>query len=486
MPQAAKQDGTFTDEEAVSVCDPSEPIPGFPLKYRWHTGPWRQIFDEQIKLIQDDITHAKAEDKLLVYLSCPISSRGGGYSGTNVDIARRIERRLLERWGEAFWILNPAQYQLESKAGTGLMNRHAKQLNIDLARLRSLGDPNGGDYMRMWTTVLVSNAQKTGTRDVGAPYINTGQFFDAFYFIGPRDVQNFFGTDGVTLTAGIQDYFARKFAADPDFHDYFSVAGIAWQRAQANAAISSAQQHLRDSWEGMRHDFLRYYAVRASVNFSLGSHDEWLIFKLLNQKRREVSRMPLTSWWTAMSASRSPAFSTAARSTLHRLNPASRTAIRWRDAGSKDKPTPPAGSAGPSPAAPAGGRALRAAPDDPAGRPARRGRLAARRCGRNCAPSRADARWRSRCVRASAGPSASRIASSDSLSSAEVASSSSRSGASLRKARAMAMRWRWPPESFTPRSPTMVRMPSGSSSMKSQRAAIAASSTSSSVASGRP
>ena len=119
MPSTVKQYRTFTDEEAASVCAPAEPIAGFPLKYRWHTGPWREIFDEQIRLIKDDITRAKAEGKLLVYLSCPISSRGGGYSGTNVDIARRIERRLLERWGEAFWILNPAQYQLESKAGTG-------------------------------------------------------------------------------------------------------------------------------------------------------------------------------------------------------------------------------------------------------------------------------------------------------------------------------------------------------------------------------
>ena len=52
-----------------------------------------------------------------------------------------------------------------------------------------------------------------------------------------------------------------------------------------------------------------------------------------------------------------------------------------------------------------------------------------------------------------------RIASSDSLSSAEVASSSSSSGASFRNARAIAMRWRWPPDSFTPRSPTIVAMP---------------------------
>ena len=37
---------------------------------------------------------------------------------------------------------------------------------------------------------------------------------------------------------------------------------------------------------------------------------------------------------------------------------------------------------------------------------------------------------------------------------ADVASSRTRIGASLRRTRAMAMRWRWPPESLTPRSPT--------------------------------
>ena len=45
---------------------------------------------------------------------------------------------------------------------------------------------------------------------------------------------------------------------------------------------------------------------------------------------------------------------------------------------------------------------------------------------------------------------------SDSLSSAEVASSRIRIGAFFRMARAMAMRWRSPPESRRPRSPIMV------------------------------
>jgi hypothetical protein len=110
MPRAANPPyGPFTDQEATAICDPTEPVTGFPIKYRWHTGPWQAIFQAQIELIQSDIARAKAEDRLVVYLSCPISSRGGGYSGTNVDVARHVERRLLERWGEAFWILNPAQ-----------------------------------------------------------------------------------------------------------------------------------------------------------------------------------------------------------------------------------------------------------------------------------------------------------------------------------------------------------------------------------------
>jgi hypothetical protein len=163
---------------------------------------------------------------------------------------------------------------LESKAGTGLMNRHAVDLGIDLKRLRALCDPNGGDYMRMWTTVLVSNGANVGPRSVGDKYVDTGQNFDAFYFLGPRDVQDFFGSSGATLTAGIQGYFARKFSSDPDFRDYFSMPGIAWQRAQPSTPIAPRQNELRDAWEGMRYEFLRFYAVRASVNFSLGSHDE--------------------------------------------------------------------------------------------------------------------------------------------------------------------------------------------------------------------
>src|SRR3984957_14650318 len=93
-----------------------EPVKGFRLRFTWLTGDWETIFDEQIALIKSDVARARAEDRLVAYLSCPISSRGGGWSGTNVDVARYVERSILDRWGEAFWVLNPAQYQLESRA----------------------------------------------------------------------------------------------------------------------------------------------------------------------------------------------------------------------------------------------------------------------------------------------------------------------------------------------------------------------------------
>jgi hypothetical protein len=255
-----------------------EPVKGFPLRFTWLTGDWETIFDEQIALIKSDVVRARAEDRLVAYLSCPISSRGGGWSGTNVDIARHVERSLLERWGEAFWILNPAQYQLESKAGKGLINRHAEQFGIDLAALLKKSTPGGGDYMRMWTKVLVEDG--TG---------NLGRNFDAFYFLGPRDVFSFFTqSQSLTLTAGIDAYFARKFSTDAAFRDAFSIPNIDW----GHATQASPGPEARKAWVKQRTDFLRFYGLRASANFSLGSHDEWEIFRLINELRRKKSAQP--------------------------------------------------------------------------------------------------------------------------------------------------------------------------------------------------
>ncbi len=266
------------------------PVEGFQMKFRWQKGEWEQLFNEHLKLIREDIERAKVQGKLIIYLSCPISGRGGGYSGTNVEIAEFTRMRLLKEWGTGFWILNPANYQMESKAGTGLMNRHAKVLWKDLGEkeaLRKLDEliktspAADGDYMRMWTKVLVEDGQH-----------NLGFNFDGFYFLAPSDVLAYFlSGDSGDLTSSIQNYFSRKYSSDSEFRDYYTVRGISWGHDynddnEAQPLLRSEQEKgLVQVWEKRRLDFFRFYALRASINFSLGSHDEWNIWHLLNINR---------------------------------------------------------------------------------------------------------------------------------------------------------------------------------------------------------
>ena len=75
--------------------------------------------------------------------------------------------------------------------------------------------------------------------------------------------------------------------------------------------------------------------------------------------------------------------------------------------------------------------------------------------------------------RAASRPTASRIDISLSASRCEVASSRMTSHASARNARAIASRWRWPPLSRRPSSPTGVSKPLGSAAMKRLGAGLA-------------
>jgi hypothetical protein len=284
------------DPVLANEMETGEPIPGFPVKFSWHKNYWFDLFQEQVELIQRDIRRARADGKLIVYLSCPISARGGGDQSTNVEIAKGVERRLLSQWGERFWILNPAQYQMESKEGSGLIQHHAKALNLDLDKLKALTTdhrPSGGDYMRMWTRVLVEDAPYFDDQ-VPSGLKNTGQHFDAFYFLGPKDIYDFFAKGGeTTLTAGIEGHFARKFATDPDFRDTYSSNVIVWRNGwQDDKNLTredrQLQQSARHQWADLRRQYVRFYALRASINFSLGSHDEWEIFRQINLLRRKA------------------------------------------------------------------------------------------------------------------------------------------------------------------------------------------------------
>ena len=80
-----------------------------------------------------------------------------------------------------------------------------------------------------------------------------------------------------------------------------------------------------------------------------------------------------------------------------------------------------------------------------------------------------------------------RILRSDSESKAEVASSNSNIAGFFRSTRAIAIRCFSPPDTFKPRSPTIVSTPSGIDSTKVRKEAISiAFQISSSLASGKP
>ncbi|MGG1152630.1 hypothetical protein [Bacillus wiedmannii] len=254
------------------------PVKNFPMKFKWYTGDWFELFEKQVDLIQSDVKRALMDDRLVVYLSCPLSSRGGGHYITNVEIARHTEQRIMKEWGTGFWVLNPAQYQMESKEGTGLIEAHThllkleKNIDIDLAKLKKEKPLNGGDYMRMWTRVLVEDGFK-----------NLGDHFSAYYFLGPSNVRDFFTLGGsIDLTSGVEEYFSRKYCTDPIFHKYFS--------EQEDGTPLSAEE-----WENRRKEFFRFYTIRASATYSKGCHDEWNIWETLNGLRLKDSSFGIGS-----------------------------------------------------------------------------------------------------------------------------------------------------------------------------------------------
>jgi hypothetical protein len=108
---------------------------------------------------------------------------------------------------------------------------------------------SGADYMYMWTEVLEGRG-------------GFGEDFDFFYFTGPGDFARFFSLTGTGDAEKIEAYFDQRLATDAD--------------------LMSAVAAGKVSKDGFR----RYYSLDASIAFSYGSHDEWNISHLLNERRR--------------------------------------------------------------------------------------------------------------------------------------------------------------------------------------------------------
>jgi hypothetical protein len=186
----------------------------------------KAAIDANVARVRQILADERNRGKTIGYLSIPLSTAGGSYFGVNRDVAQQTKEAAEKRYGpQSVYLLNPAA---EGNLPAGA---------------------SGADYMLMWTTIL------EGRRGVG-------EDFDFFYFTGPKEFSRFFALTGEADFATIDAYFDRRLASDPDF------------------------KKVVDQGKVTKPSFRIYYGLKASVTFSYGSHDEWNIARLLNERRR--------------------------------------------------------------------------------------------------------------------------------------------------------------------------------------------------------
>jgi S1/P1 nuclease len=190
------------------------------------TAAYLDAITTNVARVRQFLADQRAAGKMTGYLSIPLSTIGGGYDGVNREVAQQTKEQIERRFGaSSVWVLNPGAEGKLPEAATG------------------------ADYMYMWTQILEGRG-------------GYGEDLDFFYFTGPSDFGRFFGLNGTADADKIDAYFDRRLASDP---------GLA-------SAVAAGKLGKRG--------FRNYYALRASVAFSYGSHDEWNIAELLNQRRR--------------------------------------------------------------------------------------------------------------------------------------------------------------------------------------------------------
>lgn len=189
------------------------------------------LIEEKVKSLRAMIGTERAKGRAIGYFSVPLSTTAGGYFNVNAEVSAKAKERIEERFGkEQVWVLNPAMKEADLSAPSGARGGH-------------------GEYMLMWTRVLE-----------GANAL--GEDFDFVYFAGPSDFAAFFGLTG----KGDMDVLAK-------YYD---------ERFEKDAALKREVERGRLS----KSTFRNYYALRASVAFSNGAHDEWNIVRLINERRR--------------------------------------------------------------------------------------------------------------------------------------------------------------------------------------------------------
>ncbi len=193
---------------------------------------FKDAIAEKVDFFRKAIAAEREKGKAVGYMSVPLSSTGGGYFNLNREVAEKTKERVEARLGpSSAWLLNPAAREADLPT---LNNVRAGQ----------------GDYLLMWTRIL------EGPKGLG-------EDFDFIYFVGPSDFAAFFGLTGKDDMDRIAAYFDDRVAKDASL-----------KSAVERGSVSKAA-------------FRNYYALRASVAFSVGAHDEWNVIRTVNQRRRD-------------------------------------------------------------------------------------------------------------------------------------------------------------------------------------------------------
>ena len=183
----------------------------------------------KVERFRQTVAEARKAGKAVGYLSVPLTSGGGGNFNVNREVAESAKSAIEKRFGSEFvYVVNPAMLDADLPKGTG------------------------ADYMLMWTTLLEGSD-------------GTGEF-DFVYFAGPQDFARYFGFDGNNDMGKLDAWFDKRVASDADF-----------AKAVQNGLTKPA--------------FRKYYALRASSSLSRGAHDEWNIFRAINEKRRSDGKL---------------------------------------------------------------------------------------------------------------------------------------------------------------------------------------------------
>jgi hypothetical protein len=188
---------------------------------------YRDAISENVARVRQLIAGKRSQGKAVGYLSVPLSPAGGGSFAINTEAADTIVKNVTVRFGaRSVWLLNPGAEGGDRMKGA-----------------------SGADYMYMWTQILEGQD-------------GLGKAFDFFYFAGPADFANYFKLTGQGDLDALEDWFDKRVADDPAF-----------KKSVEDGSVTKA-------------GFRNYYGLRASVAFSYGSHDEWNIAHLINDRRR--------------------------------------------------------------------------------------------------------------------------------------------------------------------------------------------------------